>query len=144
MLGTRKMQNNSHHKDTKDTKELSDQISNQIVGAAIEVHRLLGPGLLESAYEEALCHELSLRHLRLERQSPMPVLYKGLQLSCGYRVELLVEDLVVVELKAVDRIQSIFEAQLLTYLKLSGLWLGILLNINVPVLRNGVRGIVNG
>lgn len=74
----------------------------------------------------------------------MPVLYKGLQLSCGYRVDLLVEDLVIVELKAVDRLQSIFEAQLLTYLKLSGLWLGILLNFNIPVLRSGVRRIVNG
>jgi GxxExxY protein len=138
------MQKNNHHKDTKDTKEISNQISNQIVGAAIEVHRVLGPRLLESAYEEALCHELSLRQLQFERQKPMPVRYKGLQLSCGYRLDLLVEDLVVVELKAVDRIQSIFEAQLLTYLKLSGLWLGILLNFNVPVLRNGVRRVVSG
>ena len=138
------MPTKNNHKGTKDTKEKSNAISRLIVGAAIEVPRVLGPGLLESAYEEALCRELSLQRLTFERQKTLPVSYKGVKLSCGYRLDLLVEDLVVVELKAVDRLEPIFEAQLLTYLKLSGLWLGILLNFNVPVMRNGVRRIVNG
>ena len=132
-----------NHKGTKSTKERSNELSKMIVEAAIEVHRFLGPGLLESAYEEALCHELNLRGIPFERQKPMPLSYKGIKLNCGYRLDLLVDGLVVVELKAVERTEPIFEAQLLTYLKLTDLWLGMLLNFNVPVMRRGIRRIVN-
>lgn len=132
-----------NHKGTKSTKERSNDLSKMIVEAAIEVHRLLGPGLLESAYEEALCHELNLRRIPFERQKSMPLSYKGIKLNCGYRLDLLVDGLVVIELKAVERMEPIFEAQLLTYLKLTELWLGMLLNFNVLVMRRGIRRIVN-
>lgn len=114
-------------------------ITEIIIGAAIEVHRALGPGLLESANEECLCHELTLRKVTFERQKPLPVEYKGVKLDCGYRLDLFVEDAVVVEIKAVDTIQPIHEAQLLTYLKLGGWKLGLLINFNVPVLKDGIR-----
>ena len=114
-----------------------------IIAAAIEVHKCLGPGLLESAYEECLCRELSLKGLSFERQKNLPVTYKGLSLDCGYRLDLLIEELVVVELKTVERIDPIHRAQLLTYLKLSDLWLGMLINFNVPVLKDGISRIVN-
>ena len=134
-----------NHKDTKDTKDTkrSDELSNRIIGAAIEVHRILGPGLLESAYEECLCRELTLQNILFERQKSLPVTYKGIYLDCGYRLDILVEKLVIVELKTVEHIEPIHEAQLLTYLKLSDLWLGLLMNFNVPVLKEGIRRIVN-
>lgn len=132
----------THHKDTKDTKR-SDELSNLIIGGAIEVHRVLGPGLLESAYEECLCQELSLKGISFERQKPLPVIYKGIHLDCGYRLDILVEKLVILELKAVEKIEPIHEAQLLTYLKLSGLWPGLLINFNVSVLRDGIKRVVN-
>lgn len=113
-----------------------------IIGAAIEVHRNLGPGLLESAYEECLCHELKLRDMSFQRQVPLPVIYKGMRLDCGYRLDLLVNDEVVVELKAVDSLQPIHEAQLLTYLRLGGWNVGLLLNFNVPVLKYGIKRMV--
>jgi GxxExxY protein len=116
-----------------------NRITEQIIGAAIEVHRALGPGLLESAYEECLCHELRLRGVAFERQRPLPVEYKGTKLDCGYRLDLLVADVVVVEIKAVESIEPIHEAQLLTYLKLGGWKLGLLINFNVPVLKDGIR-----
>ena len=116
-----------------------NEITEQIIGAAIEVHRALGPGLLESAYEECLCHELTLRRVAFERQKPLPVEYKGVKLDCGYRLDLFVEGTVVVEIKAVEAIQPIHEAQLLTYLKLGGWKLGLLINFNVPVLKDGIR-----
>ena len=131
-----------NHKDTKDTKR-SDELSNRIIGAAIEVHRILGPGLLESAYEECLCRELTLQNILFERQKSLPVTYKGIYLDCGYRLDILVEKLVIVELKTVEHIEPIHEAQLLTYLKLPDLWLGLLMNFNVPVLKEGIRRIVN-
>ena len=131
-----------NHKDTKNSKK-SDELSNQIIGAAIEVHRILGPGLLESTYEQCLCHELTLKNISFERQKPLPVTYKGICLNCGYRLDILVEKLVIVELKTVEHIEPIHEAQLLTYLKLSDLWLGLLVNFNVPVLKEGIRRIVN-
>lgn len=131
-----------NHKGTKDTKK-SDELSNIIIGAAIEVHKYLGPGLLESAYEECLCRELSMKGVSFERQKNLPVIYKDISLDCGYRLDLLVESLVVVELKAVERVDPIHRAQLLTYLKLSDLWLGMLINFNVPVLRDGIVRIVN-
>jgi GxxExxY protein len=116
----------------------TNQLTNSIIGAAIEVHRALGPGLLESAYEECLYHELDLRNLRVNRQVAIPVQYKGIELDCGYRLDLVVENLIVVEIKAVEIILPIHEAQLLTYLKLGGWPVGLLLNFNVPVLKEGI------
>ena len=115
-----------------------EELTEPIIGGAIEVHKALGPGLLESAYEECLCHELHLRGLNFHRQVALPVEYKGMQLDCGYRLDLVVEDAVVVELKAVERLLPIHEAQLLTYLRLNGSKVGLLLNFNVSVLKNGI------
>lgn len=120
-----------------------DSLSKEIIGAAIEVHRHLGPGLLESAYERCLCRELSVRGIAFQQQLPLPVRYKGELLDCGYRLDLVVDRQVIVELKAVDALESIHNAQLLTYLKLSGCRLGLLLNFNVPVLKRGIKRIVN-
>src|SRR3989344_5704941 len=120
-----------------------NELSNEIVGAAIEVHRHLGPGLLESTYEECLCYELTNRSVKFERQKSLPVAYKGTKLDCGYRLDLVVDGLVILELKAVDQLQPIHSAQLLTYLKLSNLKLGILVNFNVAVLKNGIKRVVN-
>jgi GxxExxY protein len=113
-----------------------------IIGAAIDVHKFLGSGLLESAYEECFCHELNLRNVEYERQKPLPLIYKGLKLDCGYRMDVVVGGRVVVELKSVDKICPIHEAQLLTYLKLSGYRTGLLLNFNVHVLKDGLRRLV--
>ncbi|MBI2838741.1 MAG: GxxExxY protein [Acidobacteria bacterium] len=118
------------------------ELTERIIGAAIEVHRTIGPGLLESAYEECLAHELRLHGLEFERQVPLPVNYKGVKLDSGYRLDFLVGKFVVVELKAVDALQPIHEAQLLTYLKLGGWTLGLLLNFNVPVLKDGFKRLV--
>jgi GxxExxY protein len=120
-----------------------DWLSNQLIGAAIEVHKHLGPGLLESAYEECLAHELSLRNLVYERQQPLPVCYKGVLLDSGYRLDLVLEGLVIVELKSVDELAAIHEAQLLTYLKLSGCKLGLLINFNVTLLKDGLKRLVH-
>ena len=114
-------------------------LTEQIIGSAIEVHRPLGPGLLESAYEECLCHELSLHGLQFERQKLLPLEYKGIKLDCGYRLDIIVENKVVLELKTVEAIAPIHEAQLLTYLRLSKIKVGLIINFNVPVLKNGVR-----
>lgn len=116
-----------------------NEVTEHVIGAAIEVHKHLGPGLLESAYEECLCHEMNLRGIPFERQRPLPIEYKGVKLDCGYRLDLLVTNAVVVEVKAVAIIQGIHEAQLLSYLKLGGWRIGLLLNFNVPVLRDGIR-----
>ncbi len=117
---------------------LEHALTEQILGAAIEVHKALGPGLLESAYEECLCHELRQRRLSFERQVSLPVKYKGIQLDCGYRLDVVVEGAVILELKAVERLLPIHEAQLLTYLRLSRKKVGLLLNFNVKVLKDGV------
>ena len=122
---------------------INDPISEQVIGAAIEVHRSLGPGLLESAYEECLCHELKIRSISFKRQVSLPVRYKDVRLECGYRIDLIVRDELVVEIKAVDRLMPVHEAQLLTYLKLSGLSNGLLLNFHTPVLRDGIRRMTN-
>jgi len=119
------------------------ELTEKIIGSAIEVHRALGPGLLESSYEECLCHELRLRSVPFERQVALPVEYKGVQLDCGYRLDLLVAQSVVVELKAVEHIEPIHEAQLLTYLKIGGWTVGLLINFNVPILKHGIKRIVN-
>ena len=121
-----------------------NQLTRQIIGAAIEVHRELGPGLLESAYEECLCHELRLRGLAFERQVPLPLVYKGAKLDCGYRIDVLVERRVVVEVKSVECVLPIHEAQLLTYLKLGGWRVGLLINFNVPLLKDGIRRLIVG
>ncbi len=121
-----------------------NEMTQAIIGAAIEVHKALGPGLLESAYKECLCKELALRQISLERQHPLPVEYKGTKLDCGYRLDLLVANQVVVEIKAVDCLLPIHEAQLLTYLRLGGWRVGLLINFNVPVLKQGIKRLVNG
>ena len=114
-------------------------MTEKVIGAAIEVHRALGPGLLESAYEECLCYELTQLGLKHHRQVQLAVVYKGMRLDCGYRMDVLVEDKLVIELKTVEVLLPIHEAQLLTYLKLSGIKTGLLLNFNVPVLKNGIK-----
>ena len=121
-----------------------NELTQAIIGAAIEVHRALGPGLLESAYEECLCKELTLRQIPFERQRPLPMEYKGLKLECGYRLDLLVADTIVLEVKAVDAIIPIHEAQLLTYMKLGGWKVGLLINFNVPILKQGIKRLVLG
>jgi len=115
------------------------ELTRRIIGAAIEVHRLLGPGLLESAYERCLCRELTLRGISHERQKPVPVVYKDVKLECGYRIDILVERRIVVELKVVEQIAPVHEAVVLTYLKLSGNRVGLLINFHVPVLKEGIR-----
>jgi GxxExxY protein len=121
-----------------------NQLSNHIIGAAIEVHKTLGPGLLESTYEKCLCQELKLRGINFANQVPLPVVYKGKKLDCGYPMDLVVGDAGILELKSCEKIEPIHHAQLLTYLKLSGFTLGLILNFNVPVMRDGIRRIVNG
>jgi len=120
-----------------------DELSNKIIGAAIEVHRYLGPGLLESAYEQCLCRELTISNITFERQKPLPIDYKGVKLDCGYWLDIVVEKLVIIELKAIEKIEPIHQAQLLTYLRLSNLKLGLLINFNVPVLKRGIKRVVN-
>ena len=120
-----------------------NELTNEIIGAAIELHRALGPGLLESTYEGCLLHELAERELHTERQKALPVVYKGFHIDCGYRIDLLVEREVIVELKAVARIEPIHEAQLLSYLKLSGCHIGLLINFNVKQLTMGIRRLVH-
>ncbi len=125
------------------SREEANRLSNVIIGAAIQVHRELGSGLLESAYEACLKYELAQQGLRVESQVSQPVIYKGIHLDCGYRLDLLVEDLIIVELKTVESLHPIHDAQLLTYLKLKNLWLGLLINFNVPLLKNGIKRLVN-
>jgi len=116
-----------------------NEVTHEIIGAAIEVHKRLGPGLLESAYEECLTHELRLRNLRVDRQLGVPVVYKDTKLDCGYRIDLLVEGRIVVELKSIECFAPIHEAVILTYLRLSGHKVGLLINFNVAILKDGVR-----
>ncbi|HEV3116374.1 MAG TPA: GxxExxY protein [Gemmataceae bacterium] len=117
-------------------------LSEKIVGAAIAVHRELGPGLLESAYEACLEFELIDRGLRVERQKELPLQYRGVRLNCGYKLDLLVEGCIILEIKAVDKLHPIHEAQLLSYLKLTGCHLGLLLNFNVKMLKDGIKRLV--
>lgn len=120
-----------------------NELSGQIIGAAIEVHRELGPGLLESVYEEALCFELSQREIRFQRQAKVPILYKGMRLATDLRLDLIVEDAIIVEGKAKEVATALDRAQLLTYLRLKNLRLGLLINFNVPVLKQGIHRVVN-
>jgi GxxExxY protein len=134
-----KSMNISHGKaDDEPKKLIHEGLTEQIIGAAMEVHKALGPGLLESVYEECLCHELHLRGLKFQRQLSVPVIYKGVTLDCGYRLDLIVEDTVILELKCIERVLAIHEAQLLTYLKLLDKPVGFIINFNVPVLRQGI------
>src|SRR5882724_10647146 len=120
------------------TAELN-QITSEIIGAAIEVHRQLGPGLLESSYRECLCRELVLRSIPFEREKPLPLEYKGIHLGCGYRLDILVAGCVVVEVKSVEALAPIHDAQLITYLRIGGWRVGLLINFNVAVLKNGIH-----
>ena len=124
------------------TQQENDLLTEKVIGFAIEVHRQLGPGLLESAYEECLCYELRQSGLSFRRQVPLPVVYKAIHLDCGYRIDVVVEEQVILELKTVERLMPIHEAQILTYLKLSGLHTGLLLNFNSAVLKDGMRRIM--
>jgi GxxExxY protein len=119
-----------------------DKLSHDVIGAAIEVHRILGPGLLESAYEECLSHELSSVGLNVTRQVPVPVVYKKVKLDCGYRIDILVENRIVLELKSVDYVLPVHEAQILTYMRFAEKKTGLLINFNVTVLKNGLKRFV--
>lgn len=120
----------------------NDRLTEQIIGAAIEVHKRLGPGLLESAYETCLCYELSLKGLKAERQRALPIVYRGIKLDSGYRLDLIVENEVVVEIKSVSKLLPIHEAQLISYLKHNGGGRGLLINFNVKLLKDGIRRLI--
>jgi GxxExxY protein len=124
-------------------QEFLDRITEKIIGCAIEVHKGLGPGLLESAYEECLCYELKQIGLKFERQVSLPVVYKGVKLDCGYRMDIVVENSVIVEVKAVENLIPVHDAQLLSYLKLYNKKVGLLMNFHVPILKKGLKRIVN-
>ena|SRR5690349_24449618 len=124
-------------------KDRLDQVTRRIIGAAIEVHKTVGPGLLESACQACLAFELRERGFTVEEQKPLPVVYKKVQLDCGYRMDLLVENEIVVEIKAIEQLAPIHDAQLLSYLRLSGKQVGLLINFHVRVLKNGLKRIVN-
>ena len=124
------------------TKAYINEICYDAVGCCIRVHNFLGPGLLESAYESCLCHELSLRGLAFKRQVPVAIDYKGLRVESAFRIDVFVDDLVIVELKAVDELASIHEAQLLTYQRFTDCWLGLLINFNVKILKDGIKRLV--
>ncbi len=121
---------------------MESDVSGQVIGAAIEVHRALGPGLLESVYQACLCRELTVREVPFRCQVLVPLDYKGVKLDCAYRADLIVSDLLVVEIKSVAGIERVHQAQLLTYMKLGGRHLGLLLNFNVPVLKEGIRRLI--
>jgi GxxExxY protein len=124
-------------------REELERLGKQVIDSLFEVHRELGPGLLENAYEMVLCHEFTLRQLRFERQKPVPVHYKGITLECGFRIDVLVEDEIVLELKSVEGLLPLHDAQLINYLRLSDKRLGFLVNFNVPRLKDGMRRRVN-
>lgn len=130
-----------NHRDAE-TQRLK-QLTEKIIGCAINVHRVLGPGLLESAYGECLCYELSTLGINFARQVALPIVYKDVKLDCGYRMDLVVEETVIIEIKAVERIIPVFEAQLLSYLKLARKPIGLLINFHVPVLKHGIKRIRN-
>ena len=125
-----------------DTTIQKGSLTDQVLGLAIEVHKTLGPGLLESAYEECLCYELKQSGLKYDRQMHLPVKYKGMELECGYRIDIVVEDSLIIEVKAVNAMQPLFDAQILTYMKLTGIKTGLLINFNVPLLKDGIKRIV--
>jgi GxxExxY protein len=121
---------------------MKEPLTYAVIGSAMEVHRCLGPGLLESAYEECLCHELQLRDITFKKQQALPLVYKGLKLDHGFRVDILIPNQLVVEVKSVDALAPVHEAQLLTYLRLTNIRIGLLFNFNVPVLKDGIKRMV--
>ena len=118
------------------------QLSEKVIGAAIEVHKALGPGLLESTYQQCLAHELSINNIRFKMEHPIPINYKGVNLDCGYRLDLFIEDQIIVELKSVETIKPIHQAQLLSYMKLANISQGFLINFNVELLKHGLKSFV--
>jgi GxxExxY protein len=127
-----------------DARGRAESLSGEIIAAAIEVHRHLGPGLLESVYQACLIQELQLRGLEVRHEVPFPITYKGISLDLGLRLDLVVEDLVIVELKSVQRLEPVHKLQVLICLRLSGRWLGLLFNFNVPLIKHGLRRLLNG
>ena len=125
----------------KDSRQFTE-LSNRVIGCAIEVHRNLGPGLLESTYQQCLAHELDINNIAFKIEYPLPVVYKDIQLDCGYRIDLFVEEQIIVELKSVEKLLPIHEAQLLTYLKLANVKQGFLINFNVTQLKEGLKSYV--
>jgi GxxExxY protein len=121
-----------------------NKLTSEIIGSAIEVHKILGPGLLESAYEECLCRELALRNIPFERQLELPIQYKGTRLDCGYRIDLLIAKSIVVEIKSVETLLPIHQAQVLTYLRLGKWPVGLLVNFNVHLLKHGIKRLLDG
>ena len=117
---------------------VDEELSEQIIGAAIEVHRATGPGLLESAYQAFLAHEFTLRGIRFAKEVPLPVVYKGVRLDCGYRMDFVIEDRIILEVKAVEKLIAVHEAQLLTYLKITGMRVGLMINFNSAAIRNSL------
>ncbi len=131
--GTEALRTKIHH---------DDALTSKLIASAIEVHRHLGPGLLESAYEECLCHELKTQGIPYERQKPLPLKYKGIHLDCGYRLDIVADNKVILELKCVEKILAVHEAQVLTYLKLSGIRIGLIINFYSSVVKNGIKRLV--
>lgn len=121
-----------------------NELSRYVIGVAIDIHKVLGPGLLERAYEESLAYKLRQAGLRVEQQKPMPLVFEDVHLECGYRLDILVENKLVIEVKSVEAIHEVFFAQTLTYMKLGGYKLGLLINFNVLYLKDGIRRIING
>ena|SRR5438105_1653160 len=134
----------TEHTEITEARKNVNELTEIVIGCAIEVHRTLGPGLLESTYEMCLCRELCLRTILFERQKPIPVIYKGVKLDCGYRADVIVDSRVLVEIKAIEQISAIHDAQMLSYLKLSGMKVGLLINFNVRVLTHGIHRKVLG
>ena len=125
-----------------DTKPRLSDLANKVIGCAIEAHRALGPGLLESAYQQCLCHELRLNDIDFHMEKPLPVNYKGSCMDCGYRIDILVEDEILIELKSVEKLKAIHEAQILSYMKLANVKQGFLINFNVMLLKDGLKSFV--
>ena len=140
--------NHKEHKEgTKNTKRISmteQEISKIVFDCALRVHKVLGPGLLESAYEECLFYELKKTNLKVEKQKPLPLIYEEVKLDVGYRIDIIIEDKFIVEIKSVETLNDVHLAQLLTYLRLSDCKLGLLINFNVKLLKNGVQRVING
>jgi GxxExxY protein len=137
-----KRQDRGLHDPQRKKKIVFDELSNRAIGCALEVHRALGPGLLESTYESCFAYELGLANIAFKRQWPVPVAYKDVHLDCGYRVDLLIEDSLIIELKVVDEVLAIHQAQLLTYMKLARIKTGLLINFNVELLKDGITRMV--
>lgn len=136
------MKSYSTMKETKNMKKEFSKLSNTVIGCAIEVHKTLGPGLLESTYQQCLSRELELNGVGFKLELPLPVKYKGIYIECGYRIDMLVENEIILELKSVEELKGIHEAQLLTYMKLAGMKQGFLVNFNVQLLKNGLKSFV--